>query len=686
MFESKEKDEFEYTRIRKEDVQKKLFRIHSREEVEKALMDYNEACEKEPDAAPFREQELKDLCDDCDIDFEQLMRNHSLLNSLKTKEKLETDFFRVLHDAYKQTPSAGDYMERLVRILAPEYEKDTVRTAILKKFILGAGEDWKIYSTKAIFSWAKEQMDEADKHQYDTADSEMKLKMVVSVLNDSIFENPKFQKERDLGLLKLCDDFANGTFRNNGGKTRVYLYYFAFMFGMASGNEEDRCPKDKTVTLRLKDETGICHEKRYPDINAWLFEDYYCDNFIRFLADDYKDPKYGRAYEKEPSGEGINYKNFAECIYLYYLIRKDLYKRPAEGIEKAEEKIAECIKEALKEENSVGQEELSENDTFFYQDQFYEHMISLKKEELVGYVIHKFNVSWMQGKAITSISSETRGAHDAFSFFMEEIEKAYQQKWQEGSDEQKKNPFFPLQLKWNLSESLQHLYSGSEEERFFRVIVHLEQRLRETCNKNVIANTEFLAKLLYFLYYKTKDGKAVTTNELASSFDDLVWLVDGYRIDTGIEILNKIGFHAEKIRKEKSSDRHVEWILCQNGSLLRVMTLLKSEASEENKKSEQEEVPKNYLSVLKKVIKEAMNEAVDKNITRSKLIAIYANYYICRYHNKKINSFSKFYEDFTDKINTQLDGARFQIFSEKNILDIYVLISVYMYLCEKNQI
>ena len=45
----------------------------------------------------------------------------------------------------------------------------------------------------------------------------------------------------DQELLAMCNDLAEGNFRVTG-KTKVYLYYFAFMFGMTLPLEGKECP------------------------------------------------------------------------------------------------------------------------------------------------------------------------------------------------------------------------------------------------------------------------------------------------------------------------------------------------------------------------------------------------------------------------------------------------------------
>ncbi|MCD7708765.1 MAG: hypothetical protein LUI02_02695, partial [Clostridiales bacterium] len=99
--------------------------------------------------------------------------------------------------------------------------------------------------------------------------------------------------------LKAADDLAAGKFRA-GGATRRNLYLFAMAYGMTYSS-------DGKADART-------------DIETNLFRDYYSNNLMRFITEDYKGNL--SEFELNPSGQGINYKNFAEMIYLYYISKK----------------------------------------------------------------------------------------------------------------------------------------------------------------------------------------------------------------------------------------------------------------------------------------------------------------------------------------------------------------------------
>lgn len=121
------------------------------------------------------------------------------------------------------------------------------------------------------------------------------------LLKDDIFDvlltATKDQKKEQgtYGILKMADDLASAKFQSEG-TNRKSLYLFALAYDM-SFNAGD--------TLSSA-----------PDIEKSLFRDYYNNNLMRYLHGYYRENF--RSY-KNPSGQGINYKNFAEVIYLYYL-------------------------------------------------------------------------------------------------------------------------------------------------------------------------------------------------------------------------------------------------------------------------------------------------------------------------------------------------------------------------------
>lgn len=180
----------------------------------------------------------------------------------------------------------------------------------------------------------------------------------------------------DTTLLKLADDLATGKFRVNG-QTKEYLYIFAIVFGM-----EVSFPKSD------EERESIDWDR---DIEKNLFGDYYTDNLLRYIFDENfrNNPT---AFESEPSGEGINYKNYVEVIYLYYLCRTDI--AAGERIDRAKRMIDGCVADAankakLKQELPAKPTDM----TMVYKyEHFLGHILQLNEKDLRKYLVKNFYI------------------------------------------------------------------------------------------------------------------------------------------------------------------------------------------------------------------------------------------------------------------------------------------------------
>ncbi len=184
------------------------------------------------------------------------------------------------------------------------------------------------------------------------------------------------------GLLKTVDDLATGKFRTEGA-TKKSLYFFAMVYGMTyySGSI------DNGEILDFK-----------TDIETNLFRDYYANNLMRFISEAYK----GKLceYELDPSGQGINYKNFAEMIYLYY-ISKDC--RPQDKIRLSNEMIRR-VQESQFKHGRVNTKDIG--GTVFYrgifqnknvENLFSEDILSLEETEFEKFICENYNCDTFAG-------------------------------------------------------------------------------------------------------------------------------------------------------------------------------------------------------------------------------------------------------------------------------------------------
>lgn len=252
-------------------------------------------------------QKLFCMFDACGIEYEKGKDNKYYEELVKKSDipsdnEIEDKIIYALYLEYEKYPSPKDYILRIVDRLCDKndgWEGDTLRVRILKQFIKYGnylkGKCGGYGGHKYICEYFEKA---TGKKQSD--------KKILELLSDDIFDVLEEAQKKDLkpegkyGLLKAADDLAGGKFRTQGA-TKKLLYLFAIVYGMTyyTGSE------DEVINYET-------------DIEKNLFCDYYTNNLMRFISEEYRGNL--TSYELNPSGQGINYKNFAEVIYLYYIV------------------------------------------------------------------------------------------------------------------------------------------------------------------------------------------------------------------------------------------------------------------------------------------------------------------------------------------------------------------------------
>lgn len=292
-----------------------------------------------------------------------------MVYQLPDRETLASELYGELYETCRQFPTASDFMERLVRRLAdPDLVCDSVRLTIVKQFVRHTN-----YGTLAVKKLTASLLQQ---DQGLDAPPELGKEDVLRHADERIFGVLDLPMTRDQRrgymLLRLADDLAGGKFRT-GGKTKTDLYTFAFAFNM-------------TVFTGRPGE--VPDEDR--DLEKNLFRDFYCDNLLRYASEEFMDN--AAAYEQEPTGEGINYKNFAEVIYLYYLSRQDM--NPRKRLTTANNKIDECVSiiRARRKEgiSQPTQQEEAPRYTRYYHNQFLQKVCDLSEQELTAFICENY--------------------------------------------------------------------------------------------------------------------------------------------------------------------------------------------------------------------------------------------------------------------------------------------------------
>ena len=218
-----------------------------------------------------------------------------------------------LDQIWRQFPTPADHMENTVRTLGDRDLQDfSVRLTILRHFLR--------YGPKNNVTVRRL----AQRMYGESVPANATAEQLVHILRDDIFDvlTGKLSKDdrRKYELLICADDLAKGRFRQQG-KAKMDLYRFAFAFGMTAS-----VPGKETVPDRDR------------DVTVRLFEDHYQNNILRYLAS----RNISDGSEAEPVGEGINPKNFAETIFIYFLRKEGLSRY--ERYRQAEAMIEQCLK------------------------------------------------------------------------------------------------------------------------------------------------------------------------------------------------------------------------------------------------------------------------------------------------------------------------------------------------------
>ena len=431
-----------------------------------------------------------------------------LIDSIPTREELIHSLFRELHSIYQMAPTPEEYMKRLVLRLADEDligDGKSVRLIILKQFLRHTH-----YKTRPVFTLIKEKLQ---------GDQEFLIQNVTDELFDVLLEmKEKFEAEksvdkkakdkfkdakRKVALLQLADDLATGKFRTNG-RTKTDLYMFAMAFGMTVNLGESECDLDK-------------------DVEKNLFHDYYNDNLLRYLMTEYQEESTG--FESEPTGEGINYKNFAEAIYLYYIHKEDL--SPAERIKRSEKAIDECVRQIIGGKVCAVKTS-SDDSTQRYKKLLINEVLNLKEEELVDVLCGYFYFP----ENINQISKISAAAHQntAMELFYEVMEDIEMLDGGIGFDEEEFEVLYHIK-NFDFSINFDLLVTGFEEDLdFTKILQKLDDKLRDIGRKGFeqlgekdkITRTQLIGLCYYYYRIGLDEEMKLSLPEIVDEFCDLV--------------------------------------------------------------------------------------------------------------------------------------------------------------------
>lgn len=691
---------------------------YSREVFEEALNAYNSAKE---DNEIFLKKKLRELCEKRNINVEELIKDNNILNSIPTEDKINEEMLKFFYELCMDAPTTEKYMERIVRRLAPEYNSDSLRVAILKKFVSGAEMDCKSLPISKILKIVENRLDDEGKKKVNELEEEDKKIFLTDKIDDSIFDEmncdltsrdiidlilkfknihskkdpeignfddnaqkvidrvsgtaesandnldevknveEKFRKtltndlktkytqakkdlkdtirdQRGVALLVMCDDLAKGKFKING-KTKVNIYYFGIMFGMKVYSQKD---KDYNVNN---------------DFVKNMFEDYYNDNLKRLLTEDYKVPN--APLEKEPTGEGINYKNYVESVYLYFLCRDDLSMSPGKKIDTAEWIIDRCVKLARKKANDNIKNGLEF--TMQYKEELFSELVKKDTKELEEFIVTNYQILQTEPNetARIMVASKENTAFDRISLLNVWIPKRY-----DNNEEVVDSKLMGLLVK----------HYGTDK-KFIEIVDLLHDRV---CKKTDDYDKEKLLLVLNALHFlestKADDKSSKAENILFKAEDIKKWIVNNKNnnitvpeVKTLLDNLREIGFNINTTQNGYS-------FTYEKGPLEDLW----------NKTSGLYYDPQISGVVVEEsieLIEELMSENLyKKRFTRTEFIVLYYNYYLSNLVDTKSDgTYLEIFNDFMDYINGELTELRYQPLSKNNIFDMYVLMALYFH-------
>ena len=200
-------------------------------------------------------------------------------------EKLNKKLVDALNEVYVSYPHPGEFMQRIVDLLDPGISgTDSLALRILKRFMVTVNvrENKKYYSR----TLAKADVSNVDESAFD------------------VLSNNADKKCDSVPLVQAAFHLANGNFVSPV-TTKELLFLFAFAYDMRYYSSADA--------------NDYALER---DVEKNLFGDYYCDNLTRYLYSE-DGGKSGNC-DKEPSGFGLNPKNFVDVAFVYYLNAEDM--------------------------------------------------------------------------------------------------------------------------------------------------------------------------------------------------------------------------------------------------------------------------------------------------------------------------------------------------------------------------
>lgn len=335
-----------------------------------ALMDkYNEMLEYEDefddDAAKNLKAEIVDFLKanniECSIENDKSIIKEAI-QKMKSNKELKKDLIYHYYELYGKTPTCSEILDNIVENLADKDLKAEgvgTKALIVRQFIKHLNKD-----RQNILNFLKEY--NPDLCKYKKIDTQQYMQYI----NDEMFKKYEIKKleneDYKVKLLDLANNLYEGFFQS-GGQTRSNLYLFGLVFNMKYYHRFDS-KFDNIDSL----------EKQ-------LLFNYYADNMKRYISNEYINKM--SSSEHEPSSLGVNFKNYVEFIFVYFMNKtnmsvQDKYNKINEYTKKCGEQLIEEYK------NRDAKIILQMNRTLGFEDAM--NQLNMKEDNLISYICEKY--------------------------------------------------------------------------------------------------------------------------------------------------------------------------------------------------------------------------------------------------------------------------------------------------------
>lgn len=501
------------------------------------------------------------------------------------------------------------------------------------------------------------------------------------------------QRRPPRDLLSLCMELAEGRLRT--GVTRRRLWFFALFFGMTVDldkyEEEAAAPLD---AISPKTERVEWEWKQH-DVERVLFQDYYSDNMLRFLSEMARGKK-DLAREQEPTGEGINYKDYRECTWVYFLVGADqLHRYPDEKpknplmtpVERAA--MVRQIIACCGERGGVRLD--SDSTTQTYRNLILEELLWKEPDELVESLCAKFAFS----KA-GEVTDDVLGKRTASKWVNGRLglvreEESHKKTQSEDAGTNQDEPEASLEdlknaVHWSFGDALREKFP--QEKDFLEVVKIIEERISPARGRIAFQDRRRMLRVLYEL----------DCNPNGDSIKNITNHMNGRRRKGSSEEKQETSMRALEKEVSDTLER-----LGQLGYPIYIWTNSQGTRFCRLEKHSQEEMDAELYDLLlsvrrcpeegdyevtnaeaERLLTELLLQQLrqERRITRSQMIAMHLFSYANVLDEESGRSFPDFFADYARSINPSLIKARFLPISTRSLVDLYVVFALYFQLSE----